>query len=82
VPLVLLDMQGYSVAEIAVMLGIAEGTVKSRCARGRAKLAVILGHLRTGPAIQTRPVTPGNPRPAGDVGTSSTVRPAEQGGVA
>jgi RNA polymerase sigma-70 factor (ECF subfamily) len=82
VPLVLLDMQGYSVAEIAGLLGIAEGTVKSRCARGRAKLAVILGHLRTGEDIRTEPVTPGNPRLAGDVGTSSTVRPAEQGGVA
>ena len=40
VALVLLDMQGYSVAEIAAMLGVAEGTVKSRCARGRARLAV------------------------------------------
>jgi RNA polymerase sigma-70 factor (ECF subfamily) len=48
IALVLLDLQGYSVAEIAEILGIAEGTVKSRCARGRAKLAVLLGHLRTG----------------------------------
>ncbi len=46
VPLVLLDMQGYSVAEIADILQIAEGTVKSRCSRGRARLAVLLGHLR------------------------------------
>jgi RNA polymerase sigma-70 factor, ECF subfamily len=45
--LVLLDIEGYSVAEIAEILGIAEGTVKSRCARGRARLAVLLGHLRT-----------------------------------
>jgi RNA polymerase sigma-70 factor (ECF subfamily) len=91
VPLVLLDMQGYSVAEIAQLLGVAEGTVKSRCARGRAKLAVILGHLRNQGATRTEPVTPGNPRPAGDVGTAevgtaevgtATVRPAEQGGVA
>jgi len=49
VPLVLLDMQGYSVAEIAEILGVAEGTVKSRCARGRARLAVLLGHLRVAP---------------------------------
>ncbi len=27
------------------MLGVAEGTVKSRCARGRARLGVMLGHL-------------------------------------
>jgi RNA polymerase sigma-70 factor (ECF subfamily) len=46
VPLVLLEIQGYSVAEIAETLGVAEGTVKSRCARGRARLAVLLGHLR------------------------------------
>ena len=28
-------MEGYSVAEAAVMLECAEGTVKSRCSRGR-----------------------------------------------
>jgi RNA polymerase sigma-70 factor (ECF subfamily) len=36
------DMQGYSVAETARLLGIAEGTVKSRCSRGRARLATVL----------------------------------------
>ena len=46
IPLVLLDMQGYSVAEIAQLLGVAEGTIKSRCARGRVRLAGLLGHLR------------------------------------
>jgi RNA polymerase sigma-70 factor, ECF subfamily len=46
--LILVDVQGYSVAETATILRVAEGTVKSRCARGRAKLAVLLGHLRTG----------------------------------
>ncbi|MQA08485.1 MAG: RNA polymerase sigma factor SigM [Pseudonocardiaceae bacterium] len=45
-PIVLVDVEGYSVSETAQMLGIAEGTVKSRCARGRAKLAKLLGHLR------------------------------------
>ncbi len=44
--IVLVDVEGYSVAETASILGVAEGTVKSRCARGRAKLAVLLGHLR------------------------------------
>jgi RNA polymerase sigma-70 factor (ECF subfamily) len=43
---VAVDMQGYSVAETARMLGIAEGTVKSRCSRGRAKLAETLAYLR------------------------------------
>jgi RNA polymerase sigma-70 factor (ECF subfamily) len=40
--IVAVDMQGYSVAETARMLGIAEGTVKSRCSRGRARLAETL----------------------------------------
>lgn len=40
---VAVDMHGYSVADAATLLGIAEGTVKSRCARARARLAAILG---------------------------------------
>ncbi|GAB3917387.1 hypothetical protein GCM10011575_31870 [Microlunatus endophyticus] len=44
--LVLVDMEGYSVDEAARMLGCAAGTVKSRCARGRAKLVPLLKHLR------------------------------------
>jgi RNA polymerase sigma-70 factor (ECF subfamily) len=48
--LVLVDVQGYPVAEAAKILDVAEGTIKSRCARGRARLAVLLGHLRN-PAL-------------------------------
>jgi RNA polymerase sigma-70 factor, ECF subfamily len=44
--LVLVDMQGYSVDEAATILGCAPGTVKSRCARGRARLAPLLAGLR------------------------------------
>jgi len=44
--IILIDVEGYSVADAAQLLGIAEGTVKSRCSRGRARLAVLLGHLR------------------------------------
>ncbi|WP_299444909.1 RNA polymerase sigma factor SigM [uncultured Phycicoccus sp.] len=40
--LVLVDMQGLSVAEAAAVLDVAEGTVKSRCFRGREALARIL----------------------------------------
>lgn len=47
--LILVDVHGYPVAEAARLLGVAEGTVKSRCARGRARLAVRLGHLRARP---------------------------------
>ncbi|MFH8513991.1 RNA polymerase sigma factor SigM [Streptomyces gelaticus] len=45
--LVLVDMQGYPVAEAARILDVATGTVKSRCARGRARLAPLLTHLRS-----------------------------------
>lgn len=44
--LVLVDMEGYSVTEVAQMLECAEGTVKSRCSRGRARLAGLLQALR------------------------------------
>ena len=44
---VAVDMHGYSVADTAAMLGVAEGTVKSRCARARARLAAILGYLES-----------------------------------
>jgi RNA polymerase sigma-70 factor, ECF subfamily len=46
--LVLVDMLGYSVADAAAVLGVSEGTVKSRCARGRARLAPYVSHLRAG----------------------------------
>ena len=41
--LVLVDMHGLPVAEAAQVLGVAEGTVKSRCFRGREALAALLG---------------------------------------
>jgi RNA polymerase sigma-70 factor, ECF subfamily len=44
---VAVDMHGYSVADTARLLGVAEGTVKSRCARARAQLAAVLGYLKT-----------------------------------
>ncbi|GHI06433.1 RNA polymerase subunit sigma [Streptomyces cellostaticus] len=46
--LVLVDMQGYPVAEAARILDVPTGTVKSRCARGRARLLPLLTHLRPG----------------------------------
>ncbi|MGW5043351.1 RNA polymerase sigma factor SigM [Streptomyces griseoluteus] len=48
--LVLVDMQGYPVAEAARVLDVPTGTVKSRCARGRARLLPLLTHLRPGTA--------------------------------
>jgi RNA polymerase sigma-70 factor (ECF subfamily) len=55
VSITLVDIQGYSVADTADMLGVAAGTVKSRCARGRARLAVLLQPLRN--LDQAAPVT-------------------------
>ena len=62
--LVLVDMHGLGVAEAARVLGVAEGTVKSRCARGRAALAELLGiagERRTG--TERDPSDPGGNRP-------------------
>ena len=68
--LVLVDVQGMPVDEAAQVLGVPPGTVKSRCSRGRARLAVSLGHLRN------RPVPPAVP-PAGP----SSAAAAEGGGT-
>ena len=43
--LILVDLEGRSVDEAAAILGCAPGTVKSRCSRGRARLAPLLKHL-------------------------------------
>ncbi|MFI1014534.1 RNA polymerase sigma factor SigM [Streptomyces sp. NPDC020965] len=66
--LVLVDMQGYPVAEAARVLDVPTGTVKSRCARGRARLLPMLTHLRgdardnSGPSVG-RNRTPGDSVP-------------------
>ncbi|MFE7134445.1 RNA polymerase sigma factor SigM [Streptomyces sp. NPDC057638] len=52
--LVLVDMQGYPVAEAAEVLNVPTGTVKSRCARGRARLLPLLSHLRESPPTTGR----------------------------
>lgn len=50
---VAVDMQGYSIADTAELLGVPEGTVKSRCARARARLAMMLGYLKSDAAADT-----------------------------
>jgi len=47
--LVLVDMLGYPVQVAADLLDVSVGTIKSRCARGRARLAPYLAHLRNRP---------------------------------
>ena len=49
--LVLVDLHGLPVAEAAAVLEVAEGTVKSRCSRGREALAAL---LRDRPAEPSR----------------------------
>lgn len=62
--LVLVDMEGYSVAEAAAILDCAVGTVKSRCSRGRTRLAALLRDLLDtgGDPAPDRPGNPPAPR--------------------
>jgi RNA polymerase sigma-70 factor, ECF subfamily len=55
-PVVLRDVADLDYAEIAQVLGIPVGTVKSRIARGRATLATALGHQ-----FGNQPSTPERP---------------------
>jgi RNA polymerase sigma-70 factor (ECF subfamily) len=48
-PVVLRDLCGLDYAEIAEVLGVPPGTVRSRIARGRAGLARLLAPTRTEP---------------------------------
>ncbi|GAA1388672.1 RNA polymerase sigma factor SigM [Kitasatospora putterlickiae] len=70
--LVLVDMQGYPVAEAAELLGVPVGTVKSRCARGRARLLPLVRHLReeaaptAGGVSRETPPASGAARPTGN----------------
>ena len=81
--LVLVDMEGHSVAEVAQMLDCAEGTVKSRCARGRERLATLLRDRLADPP------DPGGDRGHGEpdgpatrpIAVSPDSRPAGEGGV-
>lgn len=62
VAIVLIDLEGMSVDEAAAVLEVPGGTVKSRCFRGRARLAVSLGYLRN--PDEPAPVTPEAPKRA------------------
>lgn len=83
--LVLVDIQGFSVDDAARVLDCAPGTVKSRCFRGRARLAPLLAHLREGvegnrppgSAVppQDRLDRPGPPGPSGPQGPDPTSAP-------
>ena len=70
----LVDLHGYSVAEAAEIIGVPQGTVKSRCARGRLQLAVLLGHLRP-----EEPTGAGNSGPPTGVQAQSGPAGSEEG---
>lgn len=77
--LVLVDMQGYPVAEAAAILDIPTGTVKSRCARGRARLLPLVTHLRTDNG-DSKPTSGGRNRAQG-TSVPPTAGPKDTGAV-
>jgi RNA polymerase sigma-70 factor, ECF subfamily len=80
---VLVDVQGLPVEEAATVLGVPTGTVKSRCARGRAKLAARLRELRNPaphPDVSVRIGQPAAPDSQHKVGRDAVGR-EENGGA-
>ena len=77
--LVLVDMEGYPVAEAAVMLKCAVGTVKSRCSRGRARLAVLLADLMGDDAATEPPQARNHPPPPPVSSTQPSRAPPVEG---
>ena len=59
--LVLVDMEGYPVQEAASILDVPTGTIKSRCARGRSRLAVLLADLDPRGGLDAAAGTPAVP---------------------
>jgi RNA polymerase sigma-70 factor (ECF subfamily) len=89
VALVLVDMLGYPVADAAEVLSVSQGTVKSRCARGRARLLPRLAYLRhpDDSAQSGVPIQPDFPGRADRPGrtmrnrsAAGAVLPAQEGG--
>jgi RNA polymerase sigma-70 factor (ECF subfamily) len=70
-------MLGYPVADTAEILGISPGTVKSRCARGRARLLPLLAHLRGPGAAAGEPASAGQAAPGRNQPAAPRVSPAE-----
>lgn len=78
--IVLVDIEGHSVEEAARMLDCAPGTVKSRCSRGRARLAPLLRPV-FGNVTQTTSPGAGSDAADGNATPSPSVRPVQADGT-
>ncbi|EIV95086.1 RNA polymerase sigma factor SigM [Frankia sp. QA3] len=67
---VLVDVQRLPLADVARLLDVPAGTVKSRCSRGRAHLALLLGHLPPG--------NPGAPPTVSEEGHHDAAAPTQR----
>lgn len=74
--LILVDMEDLPVAEAALILGVAEGTVKSRCARGRVAMA----HLLREQVAAARDGVRGNPQRHPRVASAEAARAEDAAG--
>lgn len=72
--LVLVDLEGYPVAEAAAILQCPPGTVKSRCSRGRARLAPMLADLMAPESGVAGEPPPGNPPASAPVSSNDPAR--------
>ena len=74
--IVLVDVEGRSIQETAELLGCPTGTVKSRCSRGRARLAEELAFLRNRKEPESvipkmgSPAKPAPASPSAEINTS------------
>jgi RNA polymerase sigma-70 factor (ECF subfamily) len=78
--IVLVDLEGHSVEDAARMLDCAPGTVKSRCSRGRARLAPLLRPV-FGDVTQATTPDPSSGPSDGNAATSPSVRPVQADGT-
>ncbi len=77
----LVDIEGWSVEQAALMLGCPAGTVKSRCSRGRAKLAKRLAYLRNpDPESAVIPLAPPGHTSSGQTPHATESDPDPRGG--
>lgn len=75
---VLVDLQGWSVEDASRILECPVGTVKSRCFRGRAKLADRLAHLRQRAGTQSAETRNVETQNEGNQGPDRTVPSPDQ----